>query len=202
MWYSLEYNRRIKPKDILTLFKNVSFPSAFAKGFIEITPEIANAAKLIPLLTPAEPEAGVDYDPDFQQPILNFSEVTVNESRTEAFGTWVINNVIQDLLDEDNNIVKTKEQIRKEVDEEWKLQVIEEERAEKEEEENNLSIFNRNDRDRLLSSSDRYLTKDWGSNSEEETLAWTTYRQALRDLTDDSSWPNVSFPTPPSPLTE
>ena len=202
MWYSLEYNRRIKPKDILTLFKNVSFPSAFAKGFIEITPEIANAAKLIPLLTPAEPEAGVDYDPDFQQPILNFSEVTVNESRTEAFGTWVINNVIQDLLDEDNNIVKTKEQIRKEVDEEWKLQVIEEERAEKEEEENNLSIFNRNDRDRLLSSSDRYLTKDWGSTSEEETLAWTTYRQALRDLTDDSSWPNVSFPTPPSPLTE
>jgi hypothetical protein len=28
--------------------------------------------------------------------------------------------------------------------------------------------------------------------------AWATYRQQLRDLTNDPDWPNVEFPTAPT----
>lgn len=202
MWYSLEHGRRLKSRDVKELYKNISFPAAFTKGFIEITPEIAEATRLIPLLTPAEPESGVDYDPDFQQPVLDFTQVTVNESQTEAFGTWVISDVFQDILDEEGNVLKTKEQIKAEVEEEQAKELAELERIAEEEEREQLSISNRSRRDSLLLLSDQYVTEDWGVGEEEEIQEWLSYRQALRDLPSNSNWPTVDFPVPPIPLEE
>lgn len=200
MWYSLEHGRKLKSRDVKALYKNISFPSAFTKGFIEITPEIAEATRLIPLLTPPEPEAGVDYDPDFQQPILDFTQVTVNESQTESFGTWVIADVFQDSLDEEGNVLKTKEQVKAEVEEEQAKELAELERIAEEEEREQLSFSNRFRRDNLLLLSDKYVTEDWGVSAEEGTQGWLSYRQSLRDLPSDPNWPAVDFPVPPISL--
>jgi len=202
MWYSLEYGRRLKSKDIKDLYKNISFPASFTKGSMGITPEIAEATRLIPLLTPSEPEPGVDYDPDFQQPILDFSQVTVNESQTESFGTWVISDVFQDILDEGGTVIKSKEEVKAEVEEEQAKELAELERIAGEEEKEQLTLLNRFRRDNLLVLSDQYVTEDWGVDTEEETQEWLSYRKALRDLTSDPSWPTVDFPVPPIPLEE
>ena len=167
-----------------------------------ITPEIAEATRLIPLLTPSEPEPGVDYDPDFQQPILDFSQVTVNESQTESFGTWVISDVFQDLLDEAGTVIKSKEEVKAEVEEEQAKELAELERIAGEEEKEQLTLLNRFRRDNLLVLSDQYVTEDWGVDTEEETQEWLSYRKALRDLTSDPNWPTVDFPVPPIPLEE
>lgn len=34
--------------------------------------------------------------------------------------------------------------------------------------------------------------------SNEKKAEWATYRQSLRELTNSSDWPNVTFPTPPT----
>lgn len=200
MWYSLEYGRRIKSKNLKELYTNISFPSVFSKGFIEITPEIAKATRLIPISIPSEPEAEVDYDPDFQQPILDFEKITVNESQTEAFASWTINDVFQDHFDEEGNLVKTKEEIKEEVEEQQLKEIAELERIEKEEVKTQLIIFNKSRRDNLLLLSDKYVVEDWGDASKEETQEWVAYRKALRDLPSDPSWPTVDFPVPPIPL--
>lgn len=202
MWYSLEHGRKLKSKDIKDLYKNISFPAAFTKGFMGITTEIAEATRLIPLSTPPEPESGVEYDPDFQQPILDFSQVTVNESQTEAFGTWVISDVFQDLLDEEGVVLKTKEEIKAEVEEEQAKELAELERIAREEEKEQLSLSNRFRRDNLLLLSDQYVTEDWGVAAGEELQEWLSYRQSLRDLPSAPSWPAVDFPVPPIPLEE
>ena len=53
----------------------------------------------------------------------------------------------------------------------------------------------RAERDRLL------LATDWWAGSDHTmTAAQTTYRQALRDITDHANWPNLSdsdWPTKP-----
>ena len=48
-------------------------------------------------------------------------------------------------------------------------------------------------RDSLLADSDFRMVSDapWDID------AWATYRQALRDLPADPTWPDVNFPDPP-----
>ena len=56
--------------------------------------------------------------------------------------------------------------------------------------------FNRKRRDNLLSETDYWALSDKNISSE-----MTTYRQALRDITTHTNWPNVSdndWPTKPS----
>lgn len=46
----------------------------------------------------------------------------------------------------------------------------------------------------------RLLDSDWTQLPDvnlDNVDAWRTYRQQLRDLTDDPNWPNVTFPEPP-----
>ena len=54
---------------------------------------------------------------------------------------------------------------------------------------------NRGERNRLLHETDW-----WGASDNTMTAAQTTYRQALRDITDHANWPNLSdsdWPTKP-----
>ena len=54
---------------------------------------------------------------------------------------------------------------------------------------------NRGERNRLLAETDW-----WGASDNTMTAAQTTYRQALRDITDHANWPNLTasdWPTKP-----
>jgi hypothetical protein len=54
---------------------------------------------------------------------------------------------------------------------------------------------NRGERNRLLAETDW-----WGASDNTMTVAQTTYRQALRDITDHANWPDLAasdWPTKP-----
>lgn len=56
----------------------------------------------------------------------------------------------------------------------------------------------RKERDRLLEKSDKYLFADFPID-EQRRAAWTLYRQSLRDITSQPSFPDdVQWPTPPA----
>ena len=55
---------------------------------------------------------------------------------------------------------------------------------------------NRAKRNQLLADSDWTQMNDSPLTNELKT-AWATYRQSLRDITADESWPNVTFPATP-----
>lgn len=54
----------------------------------------------------------------------------------------------------------------------------------------------RAERDMLLADSDWTQMNDSPLTDEDKT-AWATYRQSLRDITADESWPDVTFPDSP-----
>lgn len=59
----------------------------------------------------------------------------------------------------------------------------------------NIAADVRARRDLLLSQS------DWTQLADVELTnrqAWTTYRQMLRDLSNNTNWPKVDFPDPPA----
>lgn len=58
------------------------------------------------------------------------------------------------------------------------------------------AIVNRAKRNQLLADSDWTQMNDSPLTNELKT-AWATYRQSLRDITADESWPNVTFPATP-----
>ena len=61
---------------------------------------------------------------------------------------------------------------------------------------NALAVDNRNKRNRLLSESDWTQVAD----APVDATAWATYRQALRDITTHTNWPNLDdadWPTKP-----
>jgi hypothetical protein len=60
-----------------------------------------------------------------------------------------------------------------------------------------VSSFNRQTRDTLLSETDWIVIKSYerGQNIPAE---WELYRQALRDITDHANWPNLSKPDWPT----
>ena len=56
---------------------------------------------------------------------------------------------------------------------------------------NRIAEANRTERNKLLAET------DWMANSDVTMAdAWKTYRQALRDITTHSSWPNLKSPDP------
>ena len=54
----------------------------------------------------------------------------------------------------------------------------------------------RAERDKLLAESDWTQMNDSPLSNEDKT-SWATYRQSLRDITADESWPDVTFPDTP-----
>jgi len=61
---------------------------------------------------------------------------------------------------------------------------------------NSRAAQKRAERDRLLSACDWTQLADSPLTSEKK-LEWATYRQALRDLPDNQSWPDVAMPNNP-----
>ena len=59
-----------------------------------------------------------------------------------------------------------------------------------------LPVWNRAKRNQLLADSDWTQMNDSPLTNELKT-AWATYRQSLRDITADESWPDVTFPDTP-----
>ena len=55
---------------------------------------------------------------------------------------------------------------------------------------------NRAKRNQLLADSDWTQMNDSPLSNEDKT-SWATYRQSLRDITADESWPDVTFPDTP-----
>lgn len=76
----------------------------------------------------------------------------------------------------------------------WQDFISADERAEQKA--NLKATENREIRNRLLSDSDWTQMNDSPLANEAKT-AWATYRQSLRDITADESWPNVTFPDTP-----
>lgn len=60
-----------------------------------------------------------------------------------------------------------------------------------------LSFSVRNARNQLLSNTDWTQLPD-SPLTVEQKAEWATYRQALRDLSEDENWPNVEFPDAPN----
>ena len=58
------------------------------------------------------------------------------------------------------------------------------------------AVVNRIKRNQLLADSDWTQMNDSPLTNELKT-SWATYRQSLRDITADESWPNVTFPDTP-----
>lgn len=199
MWYSLQYNRVVRPKELKSLHPNISFPISFVNTG-EVTPWIAEITQLVPVTVPPEPEDGVDYDSKYQQVILNQNNPTLNEDKTEAVASWDIVDSIFEEVDENGNVVRTKEQVRADIEkqqEEIEKLSLE---AEKREAETRADQNAKGQRNFLLSVTDKYVIPDWPHESEEVRQAWVDYRQALRDLTSASDWPETTFPEPPSPI--
>ena len=59
-----------------------------------------------------------------------------------------------------------------------------------------LAAQHRATRNQLLADSDWTQMNDSPLTNEVKT-AWATYRQSLRDITADESWPDVTFPATP-----
>ena len=59
-----------------------------------------------------------------------------------------------------------------------------------------LAAENRIKRNQLLADSDWTQMNDSPLTDEAKT-SWATYRQSLRDITADESWPDVTFPATP-----
>lgn len=58
----------------------------------------------------------------------------------------------------------------------------------------------RNERDRLLAESDKYVLPDrWAMMTPEQQAAWSAYRQALRDITTQPGFPTeINWPVKPA----
>ena len=76
----------------------------------------------------------------------------------------------------------------------WSAFVSAEDRAAKLNEQ--LAANNRAKRNQLLADSDWTQMNDSPLSNEDKT-SWATYRQSLRDITADESWPDVTFPATP-----
>ncbi len=62
-----------------------------------------------------------------------------------------------------------------------------------------LTMMARAQRDGLLAESDKYVLPDrWATMSSTQQAAWSSYRQALRDITTQAGFPTqITWPTKP-----
>jgi hypothetical protein len=101
----------------------------------------------------------------------------------DANGNWVENYVAQDMFADDADGTKA-----------------EKEAAYQAGQDSMVAGYNRQKRDKLLADTD-WMTMRSADTSTPVPSAWHTYRQALRDITSHSNWPNLNeedWPTKPS----
>jgi len=167
---------------------NISLPS----GRSVPDDGLISSLGLIPVKQADKPEIN-----EFQSLNAN-GEVVYSDGDEYAIQQWIIEDLFVDQLDEENNIVKTKETLLAEFNAEKEAaRQAEEERIAREEQEEQKrqaaihleSMITQ--RNLLLFSSDKYSLPDYPHASDEVKAAWLTHRQALRDITTHEKWPNL-----------
>lgn len=125
-------------------------------------------------------------------PVLRSPAATIGAYQTsvrdgvvqDANGNWVENYVARDMFSDytdEDGVTHTK---------------AEQEAAYQARLDADVAEGHRTTRNKLLADSDWTQMNDSPLANEAKT-AWATYRQSLRDITADESWPNVTFPTAP-----
>lgn len=197
LYYNTKAKEVISYTDIAQLH-NISLPVGAAG------PDEALLAKLGFVATrpnPNKPVAG-----EFEE-VVHTAEYTYNEGDEFAYHAWDIVPTLEDIVDEDGNVVSTREQQQAEIDAEAaqaaEVEVAAQEAAAAQavldEAEAKLAGL-RTERDELLAVTDKYTISDWPHADDATRTAWLTYRQELRDLPTHANWPDLEdgdFPTAP-----
>ena len=147
--------------------------------------EFANMS--LPRVWKAATLDALDLDPVFASPaaITTAYQVSVRDGVVQdANGNWVENYVARDMFSDDAELGTKAEQ-------EAAYQATLDAQA---------AEANRSTRDAKLAETD-WMTMRSADTSTPVPSAWHTYRQALRDITSHSNWPNLNeedWPTKPS----
>ena len=189
MFYSPEHGRLVVKDELSSLF-NMSLPKDLERSDF-ITKDIADLLGLIHI-TPGKPPA--DFDPDFQEAQQDISQITYNSSEGTATTLCVVIDIWEDVLDEGGAVVKTKQQVKEEFDQE-------QERLEQEQEELSLQEsldYNEAVLQSLLDDTAKYVIDDYTG---EDKSDWIAYRAALKVLKDHPNWGPTFEEWPESPDT-
>jgi hypothetical protein len=190
MYYSPEKNKIVTIKDLRSSEFNASLPPEVKS----INADIAEWMGLYQVV----PESSPEIDVRFQRLEADKSTYILDhENKLAKFKLKVVD-MIKDQVDENGNVIKTKEQILEEQKAEQAK--IDEEAAIAQEEEAKAQalIFMKNERNSKLLATDKYAIPDWPHADDTVRQAWLTYRQALRDMFNDITDPaNVVWPTAP-----
>lgn len=189
MYYSPDKKRVVSFSDLKTEF-NVSLPP----NVKSITADIAEWLGLYQIVPDSSPEV----DDRFQRVIADKSNYILDHENKLAKFKVTVQDVVLDQVDENGNVIKTREQI-------WKEQQAAQ--AKIAEEAAIVAAANakiaaiesmRLERNQKLLETDKYAIVDWPHPDETTKQAWLTYRQALRDMFNDITDPeNVVWPTAP-----
>jgi len=197
LYYNTKAKDVVSYTDIAQLH-NISLPVGAAG------PDDALLAKLGFVATrpdPNKPTAG-----EFEE-VVHTAEYTYKDGDEFAYHGWEIVPTLEDILDDDGNVVSTREQQQAELDAEAATAAeVEAAAAEAaaakavlDEAEAKL-IDLRLERDELLILTDKYTISDWPHADDATRTAWLTYRQELRDLPTHANWPDLEdgdWPTAP-----
>jgi predicted XRE-type DNA-binding protein len=140
-----------------------------------------------------------------EKPIVSDTQVceedviVYDEALNTATQTYRVVELYEDDIDENGNIIKTKQQKHEE-----NLALLEQEQISQINIQETLEINNkwsevRGMRKLLLENSDKYVLPDFPHASEEERTLWLEYRQTLRDITEGVNDPrSIVFPATPT----
>jgi len=185
-YYDTNDGGRLGFKQIVKRY-NMSLPP----GSTSLDIDLLKARGVVTLKTAEKPEIN-----DYQS--LEPGEVVYNEGDDYATETWKVVEVFVDEVDQDGNVIKTRDELLAEskaaeaAAEKARLeQEVAEEKARQERLTQELLEFNTEKRNQMLNQSDRFVLPDFPHSSEEIKNAWLTFRQELRDITTHENWPDL-----------
>lgn len=197
LYYDIKTGDQVSYGDIAQKY-NISLPLN-AQGPDEV---LISKLSLVPIVPSTDKPEGEWYED-----VTNSGPVVYTPGDDNAFKEWEVHETIQEVLDENGDVVATREQVRDQI-------VAEEEAAEAErladeestavrqaDEASQNKIDNqRRLRDARLRETDIYSISDWPHADDAARTAWFTYRQELRDLPTHANWPDLEdddWPTSP-----
>jgi hypothetical protein len=189
MYYSPEKKRIVSFSDLKTEF-NVSLPPTVKS----ITADIAEWLGLYQIVPDSQPQ----IDARFQRAIADKSNYILDHENKLAKFKVTVQDFAFDEVDENGNVIKTKEQI-------WEEQQAAQAKLAEEAELAGIEAAKvaaievmKSQRNQKLLETDKYAIVDWPHPDETTKQAWLTYRQALRDMFVGITDPeNVVWPTAP-----
>jgi len=197
LYYNTKTGDEISYQDIAQVY-NVSLPN----GSVGPDEQLVAKLNLVPIvMAPDKPDA------EWFEEVNDSGALSYTPGDDAAVREWVVVQVVSDMLNEDGNIVKTKEQIRDEaaadaeaaeaqrvLDEEAEAVRVAEELA------RGKLDHQRMIRNMLLRETDVYTVSDYPHADDAAKAAWLTYRQELRDLPAHANWSDLQdedWPTAP-----